>query len=109
MYMEVILVITHFPDKASAMMLAQQLIERRAAACVNLLAESTSVYRWQGETETADEIPVFIKTLAEHYAEVEKIIKTIHPYELPEIIAVPVKTGLPAYLRWVADEVTDHS
>lgn len=108
MYMEVILVITHFPDKASAMMLAQQLIECRAAACVNLLAESTSVYRWQGETETADEIPVFIKTLAEHYVEVEEIIKTIHPYELPEIIAVPVKTGLPAYLQWVADEVTDH-
>ncbi|SDZ14915.1 divalent-cation tolerance protein CutA [Nitrosomonas sp. Nm58] len=103
--MEVILVITSFPDKASALMLAQKLIESRAAACINILAESTSVYRWQGETETTDEIPVFIKTLAEHYVAVEKIIKAIHPYELPEIIAVPVKTGLLAYLQWVADEV----
>lgn len=107
--MEVILIITHFPDKASALTLAQKLIESRAAACVNILPESTSVYRWQGETETADEIPIFIKTLAEHYGKVEKIIKTIHPYELPEIIAVPVKTGLPAYMQWIADTVIDHS
>lgn len=107
--MEVILVITNFPDKASALTLAQKLIESRAAACINILAESTSVYRWQGETETADEIPVLIKTLAEHYDRVEKIIKTMHPYELPEIIAVPVKLGLPAYMQWIADEVTDHS
>lgn len=106
--MEVILVITHFPDKASALTLAQKLIESRLVACVNILPESTSVYRWQAEIETTNEIPLFIKTLSEHYAKVEKIIKTIHPYELPEIIAVPVKTGLPAYLQWIADEVTDH-
>ncbi|MDV6343128.1 MULTISPECIES: divalent-cation tolerance protein CutA [unclassified Nitrosomonas] len=106
--MEVILVITNFPDKASALTLAQKLVESRAAACINILAESTSVYRWQGETEISNEVPVLIKTLAEHYAMVEKIIKTMHPYELPEIIAVPVKIGLPAYMQWVADEVTDH-
>ncbi|MCO6427932.1 divalent-cation tolerance protein CutA [Nitrosomonas communis] len=107
--MEVILIITNFPDKASALMLAQKLMESRLAACVNILAESTSVYRWQGKTETIDEIPIFIKTLAEQYAAVEKIIKAMHPYELPEVIAVPVKTGLPAYMQWIADEVANHS
>ena len=106
--MEAILVITNLPDKASALVLAQKLIESRTAACVNILAEATSVYHWQGKTETTNEIPLFIKTLAERYADVEKIIKMLHPYELPEIIAVPVKTGLPAYLQWVEDEVTDH-
>lgn len=104
--MEIIVIITNFPDKASALKAAQKLIEDQAAACVNILAEATSVYRWQGKIETANEIPLFIKTLAEHYGRVEKIIKTLHPYELPEIIAVPVKTGLPAYLQWVADEGT---
>ncbi len=107
--MEVILIITNFPDKASALMLAQKLIESRAAACINILAESTSIYRWQGETEISHEIPVLIKTLVKHYVMVEEIIKAIHPYELPEIIAVPVKLGLPAYMQWIADEVTDHS
>ena len=107
--MEVILIITNFPDKTSALTLAQKLIERRAAACINILAESTSIYRWQGETEISNEIPVLIKTLAKHYTMVEEIIKAIHPYELPEIIAVPVKLGLPAYIQWVADEVTNHS
>lgn len=107
--MEIILVITNLPDKASALVLAQKLIESRVAACVNILAEATSVYHWQGEIETANEIPLFIKTLADRYADVEKIIKSLHPYELPEIIAVPVKTGLPAYLQWVEDAVTDHS
>lgn len=107
--MEVILILTNFPDKDSALRLAQKLVESRSAACVNILTESTSVFRWQGKTETTTEIPVLIKTLAEHYAKVEEIIKIMHPYELPEIIAVPVKTGLPAYLQWVADEVTHHS
>ncbi|MCW5597541.1 divalent-cation tolerance protein CutA [Nitrosomonas sp.] len=104
--MEIILIITNFPDKASALKVAQQLIEDRLAACVNILAESTSVYRWQAKIETANEIPLIIKTVAENYEWVEKVVKSLHPYELPEIIAVPVKMGLPAYLQWVTDEVS---
>ena len=102
--MEPILVITNLPDRASALALAQKLIDARLGACVNILAECTSVYRWQGKTETTSEVPVFIKTLAQHYVRVEQAIKAAHPYELPEIIAVPIGNCLPAYMQWIADE-----
>ena len=102
--MEFILVITHLPDKERAMALAHRLIEERLAACVNVMADCTSVYHWQGKNETASEVPVLIKTLAQHYARLEQLIMSMHPYELPEIIAVPVTNGLPAYLKWIADE-----
>lgn len=104
--MEPILIITNLPDRASALALAQKLVDGRLAACVNVLAECLSVYRWQGKIETTGEVPVFIKTLAQHYAEVERAVKAAHPYELPEIIAVPIGNGLPAYLQWIADETT---
>lgn len=102
--MEFILIITSFPDKERAMALAHKLIEERLAACVNVMADCTSVYHWQGKNETASEVPVLIKTLAQHYARLEQLIMSMHPYELPEIIAVPVTNGLPAYLKWMADE-----
>lgn len=85
-------------------MLAQKLIDERLAACVNVLADCTSVYRWQAKIESTSEIPVLIKTLAQHYSQVEQAVKAAHPYELPEIIAVPINNGLPAYLQWIADE-----
>lgn len=102
--METILVISNLPDRASAESLARVVIEQRLAACVNVLAPCTSVYRWQGEVETATEVPVFIKTTRARYAALEAAIRAHHPYELPEIIAVPLSAGLPAYLAWVADE-----
>ncbi|MEK7792604.1 MAG: divalent-cation tolerance protein CutA [Pseudomonadota bacterium] len=102
--MEPILVITNFPDKDGALALAQQLIDLRLAACVNVLGGCTSIYRWQGDIETADEIPVFIKTQRQNYHRVEQAILQLHPYELPEIIVVPIEGGLPAYLQWVNAE-----
>ena len=102
--MEFILIVTSLPDKQRAMALAHRLIEERLAACVNVMADCTSVYHWQGKNETASEVPVLIKTLAQHYARLEQLIMSMHPYELPEIIAVPVTNGLPAYLKWIADE-----
>tara|TARA_R110002073_G_scaffold114673_3_gene251987 strand:+ start:3092 stop:3424 length:333 start_codon:yes stop_codon:yes gene_type:complete len=102
--MEPLLIITNFPDKTSAQAFAQKLVKARLAACVNILTECSSVYNWQGKTEVTNEIPVFIKTQAQHYAQVAQTIKTMHPYELPEVIAVPVSNGLPAYLQWIADE-----
>lgn len=102
--METILVISNLPDQASAEKLAAVLIEKRLAACVNVQSPCTSVYRWQGKVETATEVPVFIKTTREHYPALEKAIKAHHPYELPEIIAVPLVAGLPAYLEWVRTE-----
>ena len=103
---EVIIILTNLPDRAAALGLAQALVARRLAACVNVLAECTSVYRWKGGIENAAEVPVLIKTRAERYAEVEAAIRSLHPYELPEIIAVPVRHGFDEYLQWVADETT---
>jgi periplasmic divalent cation tolerance protein len=101
---DTLLVITNLPDRASADTLAGALVERRAAACVNILAPCRSVYRWKGAIETAEEHPVFAKTTRDRYPVLERVIRELHPYELPEIIAVPLGGGLPAYLEWVAAE-----
>lgn len=101
---EVLLVFTNLPDRAAAQRLAGALVERRAASCVNLLAPCVSVYRWQGRVETAEETPVLIKTTRAAYARLEQIVRELHPYELPELIAVAVEAGLPGYLHWVAEE-----
>ncbi len=104
--MEAILIISNLPDKKSAITLAEALIDQRLAACVNILGACTSVYRWQGATESAEEIPVLIKTRRQHFERVEQLIKLMHPYELPEVIMVPICGGLPAYLQWISDETS---
>lgn len=101
---EVLVVLTNLPDAASAERLARQLIEQRAAACVNQLAPCSSTYRWQGEIETATEVPLLIKTTRAAYPRLEQAIRAAHPYELPEIVALPVAAGLLAYLAWVGQE-----
>ncbi|MBK9161590.1 MAG: divalent-cation tolerance protein CutA [Nitrosomonadales bacterium] len=101
---DILLVITTLPDARSADSLARQLIEEHAAACVNSLAPCTSTYRWEGKVETATEVPLLIKTTRAAYPRLETLIRSAHPYELPEIIAVPVTAGLPAYLDWVGSE-----
>jgi periplasmic divalent cation tolerance protein len=103
--MEPLLVISNLPDRESADSLARILIDQRLAACVNLLSPCTSVYRWQGSVEQASEVPVLIKTTRERYPALEAAIKANHPYELPEIIAIPIVGGSPAYLAWVSAEV----
>jgi len=102
--MNPLLVMTNVPDKAVADQIAVALVEARAAACVNILAPCESVYRWQGGVETAAEIPLLIKTTEAAYPRVEQILRECHPYAVPEVIAVPIKYGLPAYLAWVATE-----
>jgi periplasmic divalent cation tolerance protein len=102
--MQALLVISNLPDEASARALAEQLVVERLAACVNILAPCRSVYRWQGALEVAEEVPLLIKTTAARYGELEAAIRARHPYELPEIVAVPLGPGLPAYLAWVAAE-----
>lgn len=103
---DILLVITNLPDEQAAAKLVQQLIEARAAACVNQLAPCTSTYRWQGNIETATEVPLLIKTTRAAYPRLEQLLRETHPYELPEIIAVPVTAGLPAYLDWVTQETS---
>lgn len=99
-----LLVFTNLPDRASAERLADLLLEQRLAACVNILAPCRSVYRWKGVVQHDEEHPMLIKTSAERYGALEQALREGHPYELPEIIAVPIEQGLPAYLDWVAAE-----
>lgn len=105
--MDALLVLTNLPDAASARALAGHLVEARLAACVNILAPCRSVYRWEGGIEDVEETPLLIKTTAARYAALEAAIRARHPYELPEIVAVPITHGLPDYLGWVAAETTD--
>ena len=105
--MDSLLVVTSLPDRESAEKLAVVLIERRLAACVNILAPCTSVYRWKGEIQHDEEHPLLIKTVHDRYAELEASIRANHPYELPEIVAVPIADGLPAYLQWVESETNN--
>jgi periplasmic divalent cation tolerance protein len=106
--MEPLLILTNVPDVATAEKLAFTLTESRAAACVNVLAACRSFYRWRDAVETADEIPLLIKTTAANYPLVEAIVQAHHPYDVPELIAVPITYGLPAYLDWVAKETEKH-
>lgn len=102
--MTVIAVITNLPDSASAFNLARALVDRRLAACVNVLAPATSFYRWEGRPEQASEVPVLIKTTRERFEALEQAIVSLHPYDLPEIVAVPVVAGLERYLGWIEAE-----
>ena len=102
--MSTLLVLTNLPDRETAERLAGALVEQRVAACVNVLAPCGSVYRWKGAVQREEEHPVLIKTTAERYPALEAAIRAAHPYELPEIIAVPIERGLPAYLAWVDAE-----
>ena len=102
--MKPLLVLTNLPDRAAAESLADALITEQLAACVNILAPCRSVYRWQGSIQHDDEHPMLIKTTEERYAALEQAIRTRHPYELPEIVAVRIERGLAAYLKWLAAE-----
>jgi periplasmic divalent cation tolerance protein len=103
--MSVVLVLTNLPDSDSAFNLGRHLVEHGLAACANVLAPARSVYRWQGRVEEATEVPLLLKSTAARYAALEQAIVKLHPYEVPEIIALPVEQGLPAYLEWVAAQV----
>ncbi len=99
--METLLVLTNCPDEEVANTIALAVVEARLAACVNILPRVQSIYRWQGRVESATEMPLFIKSTATSYPALEALIRERHPYDVPEIIALPVTQGLPAYLNWV--------
>ncbi len=99
-----ILVLTNLPDRDAAQTLARTLVTGRLAACVNIGASVESMYHWRGQIETATEVPVTIKTRAALYSRVEAAILGVHPYELPEVVAVPITHGFDRYLDWIAAE-----
>ena len=107
--MNPLLVFTNCPDIASAETIALALIKAGLAACVSIQAPCRSVYEWQGTLESTEEIPLLIKTSAERYLELQDSLKALHPYSVPELIAVPITQGLPAYLDWLKTETCKES
>ena len=108
--MPVFLILSACPDADTAQRLARILVEERLAACVSLLPGGVSTYRWQGRVEQATEVHLLAKTPADRRDALMARLAELHPYELPEILAVETAAGLPAYLDWVTAETrTDAS
>jgi periplasmic divalent cation tolerance protein len=93
-------------SKEDAERIAAALVERRLAACVQIVGPITSVYRWQGKTETSSEWLCVAKTQQSLYGQVEAAIRELHSYEVPEIVATPIVAGSENYLNWVREETT---
>jgi periplasmic divalent cation tolerance protein len=104
--MSAILVLCTCPDAAAADRIATALVDERLAACVNRLAAVVSTYRWQGAVCRDEEILLLIKTTSERFDALRERIVALHPYELPEVIAVDIARGQPAYLDWIARETS---
>jgi len=96
------IIITTFPDKASAKNLAKLLVEKKLAACVQIFPIE-SVYAWEGKICEEDEFLLFIKSKTINFEDISATIKEIHTYEVPEIVQIPLTDGLPEYLKWIAD------
>jgi periplasmic divalent cation tolerance protein len=99
---ETLLACSTFPEIETARRIAQQLVTENLAACANIIPAVESIYRWQDKIENAQEILVFFKTTAARYAAFQDRLKSLHPYEVPEIICLRIADGLPEYLRWVS-------
>lgn len=101
-----LLVLSTLPSQELAEQLATQLVEQQLAACINILPSMTSIYKWQGKLEQGSEHLLMIKTTKDRYSALADYIHKQHPYELPEIIALPIEQGLPEYLQWISDATT---
>ncbi len=96
-----LLVLCTCPDHRAASVVATALLEKRLAACVNQVPGVRSLFRWKGRIEKDDEVLLLIKTTVDRYADLEETILKLHPYELPEIIGVPLTIGSEAYFDWI--------
>lgn len=99
---------TTLPDESQARELARILVTRKLAACINILPKMTSIYEWQGKLEQGEEHLLIIKTEQDRLAELQNTIKEAHPYELPEIIVVPIVGGYEPYLNWISNSVKNN-
>ena len=102
---DIIQIVTTTDRKDLAERIGQSLVDRRLAACVQIVGPIRSIYRWQGETESAEEWQCWIKTTRERFAAVEQAIRELHTYAVPEILAMPVVAGNAAYLHWLEEQV----
>lgn len=103
-----LLVFNTCPDDASADAIATALVDERLAACVSVLPGVRSVYRWQGSIDRSNEVQLLIKTTADRLDALTARLQALHPYELPEVLAVESRGGLTPYLDWVAEQTRDH-
>ncbi|MBL8515138.1 MAG: divalent-cation tolerance protein CutA [Betaproteobacteria bacterium] len=101
---DVLIALTTVPDEAAAVKLTEALLQQRLAACVHRLPGGVSTYRWQGQIETASEFTLLIKSRRSVWLELEAMIASLHPYETPEIIGLPVEAIVAPYLKWIVDE-----
>jgi len=104
--MAALLALSTFPDHETAQRISNQLVTEKFAACANILPGIESIYRWKEKIETGNETLVFFKLSEDRQSAFQEKLRSLHPYEVPEIIIVPVTTGLPEYLRWVAESCT---
>ncbi|HEY2140351.1 MAG TPA: divalent-cation tolerance protein CutA [Chthoniobacterales bacterium] len=100
---EIVLAFSTFPDLETARRVAVEIVDLRLAACGNIVPQIHSVYRWQGKMESSEEALAIFKLAASRYAEFETKLRSLHPYEVPEIICCKVGPGLPQYLQWVTE------
>lgn len=103
--MNCLMVICNVPDENTATHIAHVLVQESLAACVNILPACRSVYCWEGALQESSEFPLLIKTIPAGYARLQQRLLELHPYDVPEIIALPVAQGLPAYLTWVSQSL----
>jgi periplasmic divalent cation tolerance protein len=106
---ETVLAFSTFPDADTARRVAREIVELRLAACGNILPQIHSIYRWQGKIESNDEALAIFKLSASRYLEFENRLRSLHPYDVPEIVSCQVDRGLPEYLRWVAENCDQES
>ena len=100
---KILLALNTFPDRETAQRISNQLVTEKFAACANILPTIESVYRWKEKLESGNETLVFFKLSEDRQSMFQEKLRSLHPYEVPEIIFVPITSGLPEYLRWVAD------
>ena len=100
---DILLAISTFPDAELARSISRQLVEQKLVACANIGGSVHSIYHWQGKVEEGEETLVLFKTTAARFEEFQRVLRSLHPYEVPEIVAVRIADGLPSYLQWVAD------
>ena len=100
---KVFLALSTFPDHETARRIANQLVTEKFAACANILPAIESIYRWKEKLESGNETLVFFKVSEDRQSAFQEKLSALHPYEVPEIIFVPISSGLPEYLRWVAE------
>ncbi len=100
------LVLCACPDEDTAINIAENIVAQKLAACVNVLPSVYSIYHWQDNVESAKENLLLIKTTTQKYASLEKVITSLHPYEIPEIISVDINNGFPEYLKWMQNSIT---